>query len=159
MANVRGNRRSRIQNDKRAWSYIKHINFPPLEEAVLRDHPEWSRALVHTAVSSYQMFLYIARVYPGWSCAPHRAMDMIWHQHILFTKRYADDCQAIFGKFLHHNPANPPSKRSKKESSTLDKQYMNTRRQMILIFGQEADPETLFKPFARELHGKHSKRA
>ena len=31
-------------------------------------------------------------------------VDEFWHTHILQTMKYADDCQAVFGAFLHHNP-------------------------------------------------------
>lgn len=28
----------------------------------------------------------------------------MWHAHILFTQKYAADCDRIFGSFLHHFP-------------------------------------------------------
>jgi hypothetical protein len=31
-------------------------------------------------------------------------VDEFWHTHILQTMKYADDCQGVFGAFLHHNP-------------------------------------------------------
>jgi hypothetical protein len=31
-------------------------------------------------------------------------VDEFWHTHILQTMKYADDCQAVFGTFLHHAP-------------------------------------------------------
>src|SRR5688572_1531059 len=31
-------------------------------------------------------------------------VDEFWHTHILQTIKYADDCQAVFGAFLHHTP-------------------------------------------------------
>jgi hypothetical protein len=30
--------------------------------------------------------------------------DLIWHEHMLDTKRYAQDCGRLFGRFLHHVP-------------------------------------------------------
>ena len=35
---------------------------------------------------------------------PSKDVDEFWHTHILQTMKYADDCQAVFGAFLHHNP-------------------------------------------------------
>jgi hypothetical protein len=35
---------------------------------------------------------------------PSKDVDEFWHTHILQTIKYADDCQAVFGAFLHHNP-------------------------------------------------------
>lgn len=31
-------------------------------------------------------------------------MDIFWHYHILDTAKYAEDCNEIFGYFLHHYP-------------------------------------------------------
>jgi hypothetical protein len=31
-------------------------------------------------------------------------VDTFWHYHILDTLKYAEDCQAVFGYFLHHFP-------------------------------------------------------
>jgi hypothetical protein len=31
-------------------------------------------------------------------------VDEFWHTHILQTIKYADDCQEVFGNFLHHAP-------------------------------------------------------
>jgi hypothetical protein len=31
-------------------------------------------------------------------------VDEFWHTHILQTMKYTDDCQKVFGKYLHHEP-------------------------------------------------------
>jgi hypothetical protein len=31
-------------------------------------------------------------------------VDEFWHTHILQTIKYHDDCEAVFGKYLHHQP-------------------------------------------------------
>jgi hypothetical protein len=31
-------------------------------------------------------------------------VDIVWHTHILFTRKYLADCRAIFGYYLHHTP-------------------------------------------------------
>ena len=31
-------------------------------------------------------------------------VDEFWHTHILQTIKYAEDCQNVFGSFLHHSP-------------------------------------------------------
>jgi hypothetical protein len=33
-----------------------------------------------------------------------RDVDEFWHTHILQTMKYADDCEAVFGTFVHHAP-------------------------------------------------------
>ena len=54
----------------------------------------------------YRSFLWLCRQYPGNRLAPSRIIDDYWHQHILDTKKYEQDCSAIFGYFLHHAPTN-----------------------------------------------------
>ena len=31
-------------------------------------------------------------------------VDEFWHTHILQTMKYTEDCERVFGKYLHHNP-------------------------------------------------------
>jgi hypothetical protein len=31
-------------------------------------------------------------------------VDEFWHTHILQTIKYTDDCETVFGKYLHHTP-------------------------------------------------------
>jgi len=35
---------------------------------------------------------------------PSKEVDAFWHAHILDTMKYAEDCEEIFGYFLHHFP-------------------------------------------------------
>lgn len=57
------------------------------------------------AETLYRQFLVLIAKYPGrFFVAPHIA-DEVWHNHVLFTKKYAEDCEMMFGKFLHHYPA------------------------------------------------------
>lgn len=35
---------------------------------------------------------------------PTHVVDIFWHTHILFTRKYFKDCEAIFGQYLHHEP-------------------------------------------------------
>jgi len=38
---------------------------------------------------------------------PDAAVDAIWHAHILWTRRYRQDCEALVGYFIDHEP-DPP---------------------------------------------------
>ncbi|GGY83730.1 hypothetical protein ACFFTM_05820 [Pseudoduganella plicata] len=42
--------------------------------------------------------------FPQEQTAPLQDVDTFWHYHILDTLKYAADCQAVFGYFLHHFP-------------------------------------------------------
>jgi hypothetical protein len=36
--------------------------------------------------------------------SPSPLVDMVWHQHVLDTRRYSSDCVAICGEIIHHDP-------------------------------------------------------
>jgi hypothetical protein len=42
--------------------------------------------------------------HPETTVAPSKEIDKFWHAHILDTMKYAEDCQQVFGYFLHHFP-------------------------------------------------------
>lgn len=52
----------------------------------------------------YQQFLALQLAYPEETIVPTELVDKFWHAHILDTSKYAEDCEALFGKFLHHFP-------------------------------------------------------
>jgi hypothetical protein len=52
----------------------------------------------------YRRFLALHLAYPGADIVPCKLVDQIWHQHILDTRAYTRDCDAVFGEFLHHFP-------------------------------------------------------
>ena len=50
----------------------------------------------------YRQFLQISLEDTG--TVPTVLADKVWHMHILDTRKYAADCQEIFGRFMHHTP-------------------------------------------------------
>lgn len=52
----------------------------------------------------YKKWLIIHACYPELSTAPSEKLDEYWHMHILDTKKYMEDCQFVFGYYLHHYP-------------------------------------------------------
>lgn len=63
------------------------------------------KARAESYVKDYQRFLVLCVLHPGEVICPLDGADDLWHAHILDTRRYHDDCQAIFGRYLHHMPA------------------------------------------------------
>jgi hypothetical protein len=64
----------------------------------------WSQEYCNEVEIEYKRFLALKRKYPENEIVPNAAIDKFWHQHILDTAKYADDCQNYFGYFLHHYP-------------------------------------------------------
>ena len=64
----------------------------------------WSRTKVDALDVEYRRFLYLMHIFPHQESAPTVDVDTFWHYHILDTAKYAADCEATFGYFLHHDP-------------------------------------------------------
>lgn len=52
-------------------------------------------------------FLYACALNPGLALAPSEPVDAGWHTFILHTADYAEFCERIAGRFIHHLPAEP----------------------------------------------------
>src|SRR4051794_13094372 len=66
--------------------------------------PGFAASELDVREQEYRRFLALHLAYPEMDVVPCKIVDEIWHQHILDTRAYADDCDAIFGHFLHHFP-------------------------------------------------------
>jgi len=64
----------------------------------------WSLERACKVELEYRRFLYLMKHFPKAQTAPLAEVDTFWHYHILDTMKYAADCQAVFGYFLHHYP-------------------------------------------------------
>jgi hypothetical protein len=64
----------------------------------------WSREYVERMETAYKRFLILMVKFPEETIAPTKDVDKFWHGHILDTIKYAEDCQNVFGYFLHHFP-------------------------------------------------------
>jgi hypothetical protein len=65
----------------------------------------WSRARADAVEIEYRRFLYLMKAHPTEQTVPTVEVDIFWHYHILDTIKYAADCKAAFGYFLHHDPS------------------------------------------------------
>jgi hypothetical protein len=59
---------------------------------------------IRSAETLYRQWLALNIIYPNKSIVPNDIVDTVWHTHILDTAKYAEDCQLLFGKFMHHYP-------------------------------------------------------
>jgi hypothetical protein len=64
----------------------------------------WSREYVEKMAIAYKRFLTLLVTHPETTVAPSKDIDKFWHGHILDTMKYAEDCERVFGYFLHHFP-------------------------------------------------------
>jgi len=64
----------------------------------------WSREYTDRMEVAYKQFLTLLATHPEETLAPSKDVDKFWHGHILDTLKYAEDCDSIFGCFVHHFP-------------------------------------------------------
>ncbi|MFL6566016.1 MAG: glycine-rich domain-containing protein [Burkholderiales bacterium] len=64
----------------------------------------WSREFVEHMELQYKRYLTLVAKYPRETIAPAKDLDRFWHAHILDTRKYMDDCERVFGFYLHHFP-------------------------------------------------------
>lgn len=64
----------------------------------------WEAEFCNEAEIEYKRFLILKWENPNADIVPNGVIDKFWHQHILDTEKYAQDCNRLFGKFIHHYP-------------------------------------------------------
>lgn len=67
--------------------------------------PRWKLEDAKTCQLLYKRFLWLLILYPDHSLVPTKEIDEFWHNHILHTKRYINDCYQLAGRYIHHHPA------------------------------------------------------
>jgi hypothetical protein len=66
----------------------------------------WSREYTESIEQAYKNYLTMLVKYPddAEDILLSEDVDEFWHTHILQTIKYTEDCETVFGKYLHHNP-------------------------------------------------------
>src|SRR5258708_3504120 len=90
---------------------IAAINALDLESVKVRAmDPElgegWTREYAEGIERGYRTYLAMLAKYPDHAedILLSKDVDEFWHTHILQTIKYTEDCEAVFGKYLHHAP-------------------------------------------------------
>ncbi len=66
----------------------------------------WTREYADTIEAAYKNYLAMLVKYPdnAEDILLSKDVDEFWHTHILQTRKYKQDCEAVFGNYLHHEP-------------------------------------------------------
>lgn len=86
----------------------------------------WDQSDLELAEREYRRFLTLIVLNPGKAIVPTKLVDEFWHQHILDTQAYGDDCHQVFGAFVHHYPYFGIN--GKEDKLNLDKTFEETQR-------------------------------
>lgn len=89
-----------------SFQAIADLDLEPIKVKLMHDESGegWSLQKANAVEFEYRRFLYLMKTFPQEQTAPLFDVDTFWHYHILDTMKYAVDCQAVFGYFLHHFP-------------------------------------------------------
>jgi hypothetical protein len=85
---------------------VASLDFSKLKWKLLHDEEgtDLTEDEVELAEREYRRFLTLKRMYPHCEFVPNKLVDAFWHAHILDTRSYHADCDAVFGYYLHHFP-------------------------------------------------------
>jgi hypothetical protein len=64
-------------------------------------------ATAEKAVEQALAFLIACALNPDAHLCPSEQVDAGWHAFILHTRDYAEFCERVAGRFIHHRPADP----------------------------------------------------
>jgi hypothetical protein len=113
------------------WQLIKSIDLTGVISRVSKENPEWLPDRLQTALSEYQKWMAMCALLPGVKlgmCSTD--VDEVWHAHILYTRDYAQFCDQIAGRFIHHQPTSDEERELEGNVSSS-----NTRTVLKFCFG------------------------
>ncbi|MDD5165555.1 MAG: hypothetical protein PHG25_03430 [Candidatus Pacebacteria bacterium] len=86
---------------------IKNADLTPIKRKLMEPEPHgygWTQEQAEEGEVWYKRYLTAILTDPEMAgCVPNVAVDRFWHCHILDTAKYMEDCNNIFGFYLHHN--------------------------------------------------------
>jgi hypothetical protein len=104
-------------------------------------------AFVYRAIEEYKKFVYLG-VISDFYVTPSKYIDIIWHEHILFSKGYRDFCKNVIRYQFDHQPELVVSE---DQTELFSAQYIDTLDLYKTEFGMEP-PENIWgvPKFAKE---------
>jgi len=87
---------------------IRVLDLEPIKLRVMdRELGEgWTREHAESIERAYRNYLTMLVKHPEdvEDIVVSKDVDEFWHTHILHTMKYTEDCERMFGTYLHHNP-------------------------------------------------------
>ncbi|MFE9018971.1 glycine-rich domain-containing protein [Streptomyces sp. NPDC007808] len=75
-----------------------------LARRITTEHPDINDATARRIVGQAAAFIAASGQQPGRNLVPSELVDYGWHAFILHTIDYADFCERVVGRFVHHVP-------------------------------------------------------
>lgn len=136
-------------NLREARVYLDSIDFSPIVERLHKDK-RWHEKKALKAIEDYKKFLLLQKKYEGkQTFVPSLKIDEVWHSHILFTKQYHEDCQNLFGRYLHHQPETEKGKYTLNKAAN-EKAADETERLYFEEYGEYIYGKPIYYPVILE---------
>lgn len=115
---------------------IHALDLTPIKFKATRkeDGYGWSAGYADQMEVAYKRYLILHAKHPEMTLAPEQDVDRFWHMHILDTRKYAADCEATFGYFLHHFPY--LGLRGEDDAKALQAAFQQMQRLLAEEFGE-----------------------
>lgn len=118
------------------WKQIEEFDLDhPISEygfsTRLARENNWTINFTTGAILEYKKFMYLAAT-ADFMVSPSEIIDVVWHQHIIFTQSYTDFCNTL-GKRIEH----VPSTRNRQEFEIFKTAKEQTNKSYVEIFGEQ----------------------
>ncbi len=118
------------------WTAALQFNFDdPVSECGfslrLADENRWTKDFTQKAIIEHKKFMYLAAVSEQ-MVSPSEIIDIVWHQHLIFTQSYTRFC-GLLGKNIQHIP----STHNKEEFEKFKQAKARTNQLYFDTFGDQ----------------------
>ena len=93
----------------------------------------WKTEFALRALNEYKKFIYLGLV-SDFLVTPSRIIDVVWHEHLLFSKAYRDFCNEVIEQPFDHYPELVPAE---EQTGRFSAQYLDTVELYQAEFGLE----------------------
>ena len=122
---------------------IENLDLEPIKFKLVMEKG-WTEEEANEIERQYKGYLHLSKKYPMAPLVPSEQIDEMWHTHILDTHKYMEDCDAVFGYYLHHFPYF--GIRGPEDAENLDTTFQATKRlfknELGISVGGKADAST-----------------
>lgn len=121
------------------WSYInslfsgKDASTKAFADKISRKHG-WKNSFTLEAIHEYKKFVYLG-VISTFPVTPSKIIDVVWHEHLLFTKAYRAFCTEVIENDFEHNPELIAQD---EQTEKFAMQYIQTLQLYLKEFGIDA---------------------
>jgi hypothetical protein len=115
------------------WRTVEELDLQPVWKQLV-NRKGWEPARANLAERRYRRFLYLLSANLGLRGVPTPEIDEFWHQHILNTRKYWQDCKKLRGSYIHHLPAS--GEEDADEHSMMEGAYFDMWIAFESLFGE-----------------------